>query len=110
APTSVASLTGAPLGAASNIAAMAFDSLGSLYGVDSLSGLTHLVTINPTTGVITDLGVSLTNLDAIASRPQVSVAGVPEPTSLSLSLLGAMTLSGLAYRRKKLASAVPSGN
>jgi hypothetical protein len=62
--------------------ALAFDG-GTLYGDNLLapSGATHLVTIDPTTGNVTDIGASVTHLDAIAFQ-------VPEPTSVCLMIAG----------------------
>src|SRR6267143_664936 len=65
-PTTVATLSGAPLGNGP-INALAFNSADVLYGVQgTLGGATHLITINTVTGVITDLGTSLNGLDALA--------------------------------------------
>jgi hypothetical protein len=47
------------------------------------------VTINPTTGAVTDLGASVTSLDAIAFQP-VPVT-VPEPGTMTL-LAGGIVL------------------
>jgi hypothetical protein len=92
--TTVATLTGAPLpGGAIN--AMAFDSDGTLYGSDSDQAITatlHLVTINTTTGAITDRGATLDNLDAIAFRT------IPEPPSVVSATLGLLAALGFASR------------
>src|SRR6267143_331730 len=65
-PTTVATLSGAPLGNGP-INALAFNSADVLYGVQgTFGGTTHLITINAVTGVITDLGTSLNGLDALA--------------------------------------------
>ncbi|HYR21968.1 MAG TPA: autotransporter outer membrane beta-barrel domain-containing protein [Chthoniobacterales bacterium] len=65
-PTTVATLSGAPLGNGP-INALAFNSADVLYGVQgTFGGATHLITINTVTGVITDLGTSLNGLDALA--------------------------------------------
>ena len=84
---------GSPVGAGGGYAAMKFD--GSvLYGDNLLAGgtgLTQLVTIDPTTGLVTDIGASVIHLDAIAF--------VPEPGTMALcSVAGAMAL--FAVRRK----------
>ena len=85
-----------PEGSTSSFAALAFD--GSvLYGDNLLSGgsgSTHLVTIVPATGAVTDLGASVTHLDAIA------FSVVPEPTTLALVGLGGLA-SLVAFRRKQ---------
>jgi hypothetical protein len=65
-------------------AALAFN--GSvLYGDNLLpgsgGGLTHLVTIDPSTGTVTDIGPSVTHLDAIAFQP-----GTSAPTSPTMTI------------------------
>lgn len=84
-----------PAGAGSSYAALAFDGL-VFYG-DNLvaggSGVTHLVTIDPS-GNVTDIGASVTHLDAIAFAP------VPEPGTMTL-LLGAGAMALLTIRRRK---------
>ena len=75
----------------------ALDFNGStLYGLDLGPGpavATHLVTISPT-GVVTDLGASVTALDAIAFQV------VPEPSALAL-LLGFAGVSLVVRKRKR---------
>jgi hypothetical protein len=75
--------------------ALAFDG-STLYG-DNLvapAGTTHLVLIDPTSGNVTDIGASVTHLDAIAFT-----VTVPEPGTLALcSVAGVMAL--FAARRK----------
>jgi hypothetical protein len=69
--------------------ALSFDG-NVLFGLNVGSGSpppTHLVTINTTTGAVTDLGASLDSLDAIAFRT------IPEPAT-SMLLVGTM-LAGL---------------
>jgi len=64
-----------------------------LYGLNVGSGSpppTHLVTIDPATGAVTDIGLSVNSLDAIAFQ-------VPEPATLVLMLVGAV--AGLFSRR-----------
>ncbi len=72
----------------------ALDFFGSVLYGDNLvapAGGTHLVTIDPTTGNVTDIGASVLHLDAIAV--------IPEPGALALfSAAGVMAL--LKYRRK----------
>jgi hypothetical protein len=81
-----------PLGGA--YGALEFD--GSvLYGMNVGPGSptpTELVTINPTTGAVSNVGVSLNSLDAIAAP-----LPVPEPAATAL-VGGAMTL--LSIRRR----------
>lgn len=70
--------------------ALAFDENGVLFGLNLGSGSpppTHLVTIDPTTGTVTDLGASVTSMDAIAFLP-------PVPPSLTIVSAGSqVTLS-----------------
>jgi hypothetical protein len=77
--------------------ALDFDpSSGLLYGLNVGPGSpppTHIVTINPTTGAVTDVGASVNALDAIA------FSTVPEPSTIGLALLPA--LIGLATRAKR---------
>jgi hypothetical protein len=85
-----------PEGPSSSFAALAFNG-STLYGDNLLaggSGATDLVTIDPTTGDVTDIGPSVAHLDAIA------FSEVPEPSTMSLFLgAGAMTLLRI-WRRK----------
>jgi hypothetical protein len=77
--------------------ALAFDG-AILYGDNLLpgsgGGATHLVTIDPTTGNVTDIGASVTHLDAIAFQ------GVPEPSTMAL-LLGTGLTPLLTIRIKR---------
>ncbi len=63
-----------------------------LYGLNVGSGSpppTHLVTIDPATGAVTDIGLSVNSLDAIAFQ-------IPEPATFVLMLVGAV--GGLFFR------------
>jgi hypothetical protein len=86
AASSVFTLTGAPY-AAGAINALAFDSSGVLYGLNvnlaDPNRATHLVTIDLTSGAITDLGPTVSRLDAIAFGP------IPEPSVFGLIVLAA---------------------
>lgn len=81
-------------------AALAFDSLGTLFGLNSGPGsppATHLVTIDPATATVTDIGASVPALDAIAFGP----AAVPEPGTMAL-LFGPVAVGLVrAVRRRK---------
>jgi hypothetical protein len=94
--TDVATLTGAPLSGAIN--ALSFDAGDVLFGINNSQGgpfsQTHLIRIGPVTGQITDIGPSLSNLDALAFL-------VPEPASLTLFGIGAVGLLGYAWRKRK---------
>ncbi len=85
-----------PAGNNGSYGALAFDG-NTLYGDNLLpgsgGGLTHLVTIDPTTGNVTDIGASVTHLDAIAFR-------VPEPGTMVL-LLGTGLMSLFTIRIKR---------
>ena len=85
--TIVATLSGAPfLGGPIN--ALAFDGT-MLFGVNSgfRASTTDLVTINTITGVVTDLGPTVNNLDAIVFTPEPAtwVAGVLVFATLAFS-------------------------
>jgi len=77
-------LSGAPFASVpGQIKGLAFNSSGMLYGIDieqSSPFPANLVTINPTTGVITSVGGTQNGLVSFAFQP----AAVPEPGSLSL--------------------------
>ena len=89
-PTTVATLSGAPFPTLA-IDALAFD--GSiLFGVNGADGgpggtSFDLVTINTITGVVTDLGPTVNNLDAIVFTPEPAtwVAGVLVFATLAFS-------------------------
>ena len=84
-----------PVGGA--YAALDFDGSGTLYGLDLGPGpdlFTELVTFNTTTGAITDLGASVSSLDAIAFQP------VPEPSAIAL-LIALAALRGAASLRSR---------
>jgi hypothetical protein len=67
--------------------ALAFDG-STLYGLNVASppAAPHLVTIDTTTGAVTDIGATVVALDAIAFRP------VPEPASLSILVSASIIL------------------
>jgi len=90
---------------AGNLGAMnafAFSGADVLYGTDSdraQNGATtvavNLVTINTTTGVVTNIGVLPNDVDAIAFGP-----AVPEPSTVALLGAGAI-MAGLLRRRAR---------
>ncbi len=95
--TTVATLNGAPGTDGDPVNALAFNSKDVLYGsigkfLSSTPG--HLVTINTTTGAVTDLGVTISRLDALAflfsNDPEELAAiyeiGFSQATALALSL------------------------
>lgn len=70
-------------------AALAFDAEGDLYGTRSdRAGIASvaLTSIDPATGVVTEIGALPDNTDAIAFAP------IPEPASAALLALGGLTL------------------
>jgi hypothetical protein len=93
-PTPVTTLTGGPAGFGTPIGALDFNPNGVLYGVNLAFGggvPAHLVTIDPGTGGVANLGQSVDHLDAIAFRV------VPEPSSLALLGVG---VAGFWRRRR----------
>ncbi len=83
--------------------AFAFSGANVLYGSDSdraQNGATtvavNLVTINTTTGVVTNVGVLPNDVDAIAFGP-----AVPEPSTLSLLGAGAVVAAFLRRRARR---------
>jgi len=85
---------GTPAGGGS-YAALAFNG-STLYGDNLLagsSGVDHLAIIDTTTGNATDIGPSVSHLDAIAFAP------VPEPRAIALFSAGGL-MAFFAARRK----------
>jgi hypothetical protein len=96
--TTVATLSGAPFSSGA-IGAMAFNSGGTLYGLNqSTSGSrpVDLVTIDTVTGVVTDIGATASLMDAI-----VFITPVPEPTTIGMMFLGSGCLAALTALRRR---------
>ena len=71
------------------INALSFDGSGVLYAcIGNFGGSTTLATINPATGVITNIGPSVNNMDAIAFP--VSSVSVPTLDARFLAIFGAL--------------------
>lgn len=94
APTFVASITGTSV----NINAMAFDNLGQLFVAENDGTFGR---IDPSTGVVTQIGPSVTRLDAIAFDPAADVPAMPKAMVwMTALLLAAMSLWLVARRRQ----------
>jgi hypothetical protein len=94
--TLITPLSGSPLDGA--IGALSFDN-GFLFGeVNSFGPPNDLITINTTTGAITDIGQTVDDLDAIAFQVTTTV---PEPSTLALFALGGLALAGWQRWRKR---------
>lgn len=90
-------VTGGPFN--QNINAMDFNTAGTLFAVNtnnSLPASTHLVTLNTSTGVITDIGASIDDLDAISFQ----TIAVPEPATISLIGCCALAVGGYYWRKR----------
>jgi hypothetical protein len=87
--------TGAPL-ASSQIKGMGFDSGGTLYALNFAPGspfAANLVTIDPTTAAITNIGATTNGMNALA------FAAVPEPSPALLTAIP-LALAFFAWRRR----------
>jgi hypothetical protein len=96
--TGVLTLVGPHTGVGGPIGGMDFDSAGVLYGIRTQGAFAgHLVTINPATGHVTDVGASgVTRLDALAIERTV-----PEPVTTALMGIGIGTLFVRSRRRNR---------
>jgi hypothetical protein len=99
--TIVAILQGAPIPDGA-IKAMTFDRSGTLLATNTDRNpgfaIVYLVTIDPATGHVSNIGRSVDNLAALAFQP----AALPEPGSLILfGLGGAVSLMRYAWGRRK---------
>ena len=91
----MATLSNIPLNFGSSINAMASDSKGMLFATGRGSGH-QLVTINPTTGVMTTIGTLSFEADALA------FAAIPEPSVTALLAVGLLLgVLGRAIRRAR---------
>ena len=83
-PTTVATLSGG-INDGYPISALAFDSSGTLFGVEGSFGApAYLISIDTATGAITVRGQTIDRLDAIAFQIQA----VPEPSTVVLAGIG----------------------
>ena len=83
--------------------ALDFNSTGVLYGVESNRGgptSTRLVTINTATAVVTVLGTSVPDLDALAIF-RTAAPGVPEPSQLALAAVVGVGLLARRFARRR---------
>lgn len=78
-----------------NIDAITFDSVGNLFG--SRGNSNRFFDIDPSDGAIVDIN---THTD----RSIRAMVFVPEPTTLGLATIGAMSLIGFTVRRKKVST------
>jgi hypothetical protein len=102
-PTFVANLSNCPLSTA-NINALAFgNTTGTLFGINGGNtgplSPANLVTIDTTSGVVTNIGSSLNGLDALAF--QTSPRAVPEPTMMVLLGMGLAGIVGRKFRTNR---------
>jgi hypothetical protein len=101
--TDGATLSGAP-STVGSIHALSFDSSGNLFGINLADGGPHtpgsppdnafLVAINPTTGAVTNVGQTVSGLDAFAFQ-------IPEPAALVQAGLGVLTAVGYGWSRRR---------
>jgi hypothetical protein len=103
APTVVATLSGSPIDGFSNMAALAFDENGTLFGVNlALRGEeAYLVTIDTETGEITSVGLTVDRLDSIVFDTTAAPEPVAEPATLLLLGSGIAGLGAFARRRRR---------
>ena len=100
--TFIANLTPLPGNPDASVSALAFDSAGTLFGsLQNFSGSANefasfLVTIDTTTGAVTNRGQSVDRLDAIAFLPDVQQA--PSLSTWGLAILMALlALAGMSH-------------
>ncbi len=109
APTTVATLSGGSSPNGAPVAAIKFSPGGVMYAViidfNLAARPTQLVTINPATGVITDLGPSVNQLDAItfdaAAAPPASIEPIPTLSQSALILTALLLVAVAAMRLRR---------
>jgi hypothetical protein len=81
-------LSNAPLTTNGQIKGMVFDSGSTLFAINLQTGTfnANLVTIDPVTGILTNIGSTQNGLSGLADLP----AAVPEPSSLALAAAAAL--------------------
>jgi hypothetical protein len=109
--TNVATLSGSPGAARNAISAGAFNAARIFFAVDLANvgggggggggGVAFLVTIDTTTGVVTNVGATVDGLDAIAFAPLAVVAPVPALSERGMAILGLIIMgSALVLQRR----------
>jgi len=104
-PTTGPTLNGGPAPTNNPINALAFNNAGVLFG--SLRNPAHIVTIDTTTGLITDVGSTVPDIDAIAFGPGTtpppppsSSTPVPTLSQWSIIALGLLIVGSVLLRRR----------
>src|ERR1019366_2078859 len=107
--TNVATLSGSPGAARNAISAGGVKAARSFFAVVFVNvgggggggGVAFLVTIDTTTGVVTNVGATVDGLDAIAFAPLAVVAPVPALSERGMAILGLIIMgSALVLQRR----------